>query len=482
MSMTTQGTEKNHAAIWQNCLKLIQDNLPAQSFKTWFEPIVPVKLESNVLTIQVPSQFFYEWLEEHYVTLLRKTIKQELGKEGRLEYSIIVENNNSKPYTINLPTAHGQKHENNEVNIPFNVGTTIKNPFVIPGIKKYNIESNLNPIYVFDSFIEGESNRLARTAGVNVAAKPAGTAFNPLMIFGGVGLGKTHLVHAIGNQIKQLHKNKIVLYVSSDKFTNQFVDSMRNEKFNDFMNFYQYIDVLILDDVQFLSGREKTQEIFFQIFNALHQSGKQLILTSDRAPKDLKGMDERLLSRFKWGLSAELTTPDFETRIEILKQKMYQEGVQLPQEVVEFVAHNINTNIRELEGAMISLLAQASLNRRQIDLDLAKQMIKNFVKNSSREISIDYIQKVVCDYYKISVELVKSKTRKREIVQARQISMFFAKDLTKSSLKTIGMFFGGRDHSTVIHACQTVNDLMETDKQFKNDVVEIGKKIKINTV
>ncbi len=254
-------------------------------------------------------------------------------------------------------------------------------------------------------------------------------------------MGKTHLVHAIGNQIKQLHKNKIVLYVSSDKFTNQFVDSMRNEKFNDFMNFYQYIDVLILDDVQFLSGREKTQEIFFQIFNALHQSGKQLILTSDRAPKDLKGMDERLLSRFKWGLSAELTTPDFETRIEILKQKMYQEGVQLPQEVVEFVAHNINTNIRELEGAMISLLAQASLNRRQIDLDLAKQMIKNFVKNSSREISIDYIQKVVCDYYKISVELVKSKTRKREIVQARQISMFFAKDLTKSSLKTIGMFF-----------------------------------------
>lgn len=482
--MSNQELEKTAKSVWDNCLKIIKDNVPAQSFKTWFEPIIPLKMEGNVMTIQVPSQFFYEWLEEHYVTLLRKTIRHELGKEGRLEYNIIVENTSgqNKPYTINVPTTHNQKHDNMDVNVPLNIGTHIRNPFVIPGIKKINIESHLVPGYVFENFIEGDCNRLARNAGFEVAKKPGSTAFNPLMIFGGVGLGKTHLVHAIGNQIKQTHKNKVVLYVSADKFISQFVDSLKNEKFNDFMNFYQYIDVLIMDDVQFLAGKDKTQEIFFQIFNALHQSGKQLILTSDRAPKDLKGMDERLLSRFKWGLSAELASPDFETRVEILRQKMYIEGIQLPQDVVEYVAHNISNNIRELEGAMVSLLAQSSLNKKQIDIELAKQMVKNFVKNSSREISIDYIQKVVCDYYKIPVEQVKSKTRKREIVQARQISMFFAKDLTKSSLKTIGMYFGGRDHSTVIHACQTVNDLIETDKTFRNDVQEISKKIKINTM
>ena len=476
--------EKAYVKVWDSCLDIIKDNVSSQSFKTWFEPIKPIKLSANVLTIQVPSQFFYEWLEEHYVTLLKKALKAELGTGSRLEYNIIVENgsNNSNPYMVNLPGSSNTKSDSQNIGVSLNLSNNIKNPFIIPGIKKVNIDSNLNANLTFDNFIEGDCNRLARSAGYAVANKPGGTSFNPLMIFSETGLGKTHLVQAIGNMIKQNSKNKVVLYVPVEKFVNQFVDSVRNNSNQDFMNFYQHVDVLIVDDVQFLENKQKTQEIFFTIFNHLHQLGKQIILTSDRAPKDLKGMDERLLSRFKWGLSAELTTPDFETRIEILKQKMYQEGVQLPQEVVEFVAHNINTNIRELEGAMISLLAQASLNRRQIDLDLAKQMIKNFVKNSSREISIDYIQKVVCDYYKISVELVKSKTRKREIVQARQISMFFAKDLTKSSLKTIGMFFGGRDHSTVIHACQTVNDLMETDKQFKNDVVEIGKKIKINTV
>lgn len=262
----------------------------------------------------------------------------------------------------------------------------------------------------------------------------------------------------------------------------QFIDSVKNNNNNDFVNFYQYLDVLIIDDVHFFAKKEKTQEIFFQIFNHLHQSGKQLILTSDRAPKDLKDMDERLLSRFKWGLSADLQVPDFETRVAILEHKMYTDGITLNREVVEYVAHSIDTNIRELEGALISLLAQASLNRKEIDLDLAKQILKNFVKNVSKEISIEYIQKLVCDYFGISIDMVKSKTRKREIVQARQISMYFAKDLTKSSLKTIGMHFGGRDHSTVIHACQTVNDLMETDKKFKLDVDELSKRIKINTL
>ncbi len=481
--MSTQ-MEMTCETVWQNCLKLIKDNVNPQSFKTWFEPIKPIKLENKVLTIQVPSQFFYEWLEEHYVTLLRKTLKQELGPASRLEYNIIVENGSggNKPYTINVPTNSAARAEQNEVGLPLNISTNIKNPFIIPGLKKINIDAQLNPNYTFENFIEGDCNRLARSAGFAVANKPGGTAFNPLMVFGGTGLGKTHLVHAIGNHIKQVNKNKVVLYVSAEKFMSQFIDSVKNNNNNDFVNFYQYLDVLIIDDVHFFAKKEKTQEIFFQIFNHLHQSGKQLILTSDRAPKDLKDMDERLLSRFKWGLSADLQIPDFETRVAILEHKMYTDGITLNREVVEYVAHSIDTNVRELEGALISLLAQASLNRKEIDLDLAKQILKNFVKNVSKEISIEYIQKLVCDYFGISIDMVKSKTRKREIVQARQISMYFAKDLTKSSLKTIGMHFGGRDHSTVIHACQTVNDLMETDKKFKLDVDELSKRIKINTL
>ena len=476
--------EKTCEDVWNGILKLIQDNVPAQSFRTWFEPIKPIKFDNKVLTIQVPSQFFYEWLEEHYVSLLKKTLKQELGVGARLEYNIIVENGtaSSSPYIVNIPGSTSSKADLQQSSVGINLNPSIKNPFIIPGIKKVNIDSNLNPSLTFDNFIEGDCNRLARSAGIAVANKPGGTSFNPLMIFSETGLGKTHLVHAIGNLIKQNSRNKIVVYVPVEKFMNQFVDAIRNNSNQDFINYYQQIDVLIVDDVQFLENKQKTQEIFFTIFNHLHQQGKQIILTSDRAPKDLKGMDERLLSRFKWGLSADLQTPDFETRQAILEYMMYNDGITLSREVVEYVSHNINTNIRELQGALVSLLAQASLNRKEVNIDLAKQILKNFVKNNTREISIEYIQKLVCDYFTIPVEQVKSKTRKREIVQARQISMFYAKDLTKSSLKTIGMHFGGRDHSTVIHACQTVNDLMETDKKFKADIDEIGKRIKMNLV
>ena len=477
-------SEKTCEGVWNSIIKIIQDNVPPQSFKTWFEPIKSIKLDNKVLTIQVPSQFFYEWLEEHYVTLLKRALKQELGAGSRLEYNIIVENatSNSAPYVMNLPGSNNAKSDSQNIGVPLNLNPGIKNPFIIPGLKKVNIDSNLNSNLTFDNFIEGDCNRLARAAGLSVATKPGGTSFNPLMIFSETGMGKTHLVQAIGNMIKQNSKNKIVLYVPIEKFTNQFVDSVKNNSNQDFLNFYQQVDVLIVDDVQFLENKQKTQEIFFTIFNHLHQQGKQLILTSDRAPKDLKGMDERLLSRFKWGLSADIQVPDFETRQAILEHMMYNDGINLHKDVVEYVAHNINTNVRELQGALVSLLAQASLNRKEVTIDLAKQILKNFVKNSSREISIECIQKLVCDYFQIPVEHVKSKTRKREIVQARQISMFYAKDLTKSSLKTIGMHFGGRDHSTVIHACQTVNDLIETDKKFRADIEEIGKRIKMNLV
>jgi chromosomal replication initiator protein len=477
-------SEKNAEQVWSNCLKLIQDNVSPQSYKTWFEPIKPIKLENKILNIQVPSQFFFEWLEEHYVSLLRKALKSELGPGSRLEYNIIVENSNqnSSPYMVNLPGSSSSRAESQNINMPLNLSNNIKNPFIIPGLKKVNIDSNLNPNSNFDNYIEGECNKLARSAGFAVANKPGGTAFNPLMIFSDTGLGKTHLVHAIGNQIKIQNKNKVVLYVPVEKFVNQFVDSLRNNSNQDFLTYYQNVDVLIVDDIQFLENKQRTQEIFFSIFNHLHQQGKQIILTCDRAPKDLKGMDERLLSRFKWGLSCDLQAPDFETRLAILEHMMYADGITLHRDVVEYVAHNINTNVRELRGALVSLLAQSSLNKKDVTLDLAKQILKNFVKNATREISIEFIQKLVCDYFTIPVDLVKSKTRKREIVQARQISMYYAKDLTKSSLKTIGMHFGGRDHSTVIHACQTVNDLMETDKKFKADIEEIGKRIKINLV
>ena len=387
--------------------------------------------------------------------------------------------NSSKPYTVRIPTSNRKETKNPAVSMPLDVGsgTTIRNPFIIPGLKKVVVDSQLNPNYSFDTYIEGDSNRLARSAGFAVANKPGGTAFNPLLIYGGTGLGKTHLSHAIGIEIKKNHPNKTVLYVSSEKFTQQFIESVRNNTQNDFMHFYQMIDVLIIDDVQFLSGKERTQDVFFHVFNHLHQNGKQLILTSDKPPVEMQGMEQRLLSRFKWGLSADLQIPSTETRIAILEMKMYQEGIELPKEVIEYLAYSITTNVRELEGALISLIAQSSLNKKSITLDLAKKMIDKFVKNTAREVSIDYIQKVVCDYFDLNIELLKSKTRKREVVQARQIAMFFSKKLTKSSLANIGAHCGGKDHATVLHACKTVNNLMETDKTFRGYIDELDKKI-----
>jgi len=389
---------------------------------------------------------------------------------------------NQKPFTVKLPTTDKQSVKNAAVTMPIDLNqqTPIRNPFIIPGLKKVNVDSQLNPNYAIENFVEGDCNRLARSAGYAVANKPGGTAFNPLLIYGGVGLGKTHLANAIGIEIKKNHPNKTVLYVSSEKFTHQFIDSVKNNTQNDFIHFYQMIDVLIIDDVQFFAGKEKTQDVFFHIFNHLHQNGSQLVLTSDKPPVELQGMEQRLLSRFKWGLSADLQAPDLETRIAVLNKKMYQDGIDLPKDVVEYLAYSITTNIRELEGALISLIAQSSLNKKAITLDLAKQMIDKFVKNTAREVSIDYIQKVVCDYFNLPLELMKSKTRKREVVQARQIAMYFSKQLTKSSLATIGAHCGGKDHATVLHACRTVNNLIDTDKRFRVYISDIEKKINLS--
>ncbi|MFW5804173.1 MAG: chromosomal replication initiator protein DnaA, partial [bacterium] len=278
--------------------------------------------------------------------------------------------------------------------------------------------------------------------------------------------------------VKDKYPDKTVLYVNANKFQTQYVDAIRSNNLNDFIHFYQMIDVLIIDDVHEFAGKEKTQDTFFHIFNHLHQSGKQLVLTSDKPPVELQGMEQRLLSRFKWGLSADLQSPDFETRIAILKKKVYNDGIDIPNEVIEYIATHISNNVRELEGALISLLAQSTLNKREITLELAKEMIDKLIKNTNREISIDYIQKVVCNYFNIGVDMLQSKTRKREIVQARQVAMFFSKNLTKSSLATIGSQIGNKDHATVLHACKTVNNLLDTDKSFKRQMEEIEKKLK----
>lgn len=467
-------------SVWINCLDFIKDNIQPQAFKTWFEPIKPVKLADTALSIQVPSKFFYEWLEEHYVKLLKVALTKELGETAKLVYIIKMENTygNREPFTEKIPSSNRSTVEPQELDVAIkSKNPELKNPFVIPGIRNIKIESQLNPNYNFDNFLEGDSNRLARSAGMAVANKPGGTSFNPLLVFGGVGLGKTHLAHAIGVEIKDKYPERTVLYISAEKFTQQYIESVKKNTRNDFIHFYQLIDVLIIDDVQFLSGKSGTQDVFFHIFNHLHQNGKQVILTSDKAPVDMQDIEQRLLSRFKWGLSAELQVPDYETRISILKNKLYRDGVEMPEDIIDYVAKHIKTNIRELEGAIISLIAQSSFNKKEITLELAQLVVEKFVKNTKREVSIDYIQKVVSDYFEMDVATLQSKTRKRHIVQARQLAMFFAKKFTKASLASIGSQIGKRDHATVLHACKTVDNLAETDKQFKKYIDDLTKKL-----
>lgn len=464
--------------VWNDCLRVIQDNVAEQSFKTWFKPIKPYKLEEKVLTIQVPSQFFYEWLEEHYVHVLKRAIDAVMGPGAKLSYSVVVDqggNSGAAPYTINLPNNQNRKSSSNS-------GPNYNSPFELKSVDSVFQSSQLNNNYTFHSYIEGDCNRLARSAGQAVAQKPGITSFNPLMLYGGVGLGKTHLVQAIGNEIKDNLPDKFVLYVSSEKFTNQFMDAVKNNKIQEFQNFYLQVDILIIDDVQFLSGKEKTQEIFFHIFNHLHQAGKQIVMTSDCPPRDLKGLQERLLSRFKWGLTADIQQPDLETRIAIINKKMEEDGINIPEDVIEYLAYSVDTNIRELEGVIISLIAHSSLNRAEIDLELAKQTLKNIVEDIETEVGVDYIQKTIAEYFHLKVDELKDKIRKKEIVIARQTAMYFCKEYTNHSLKSIGYHFGGRDHSTVIHAVQTVNDMMDTNANYKNSVEELRKKLKMKAI
>ena len=465
-----------HVTVWTNCLRVIRESIGEQSFRTWFEPIEPVSLTADgVLTIQVPTQFFYEWLEEHYVDVLRKAISQELGPRGRLEYSIIVDQGDArnKPQTVHLPTTGAPKPR------PLPVVTEVaRNPFAQKALDRNQLHSQLNDSYTFDTYIEGSCNRLARSAGWAVANKPGTTSFNPLMIYGGVGLGKTHLVQAIGNHIKRQWPEKFVLYISSEKFVNQFIEMVRAGAVEDFANFYLQVDTLIIDDVQFFKEKEKTQEMFFHIFNHLHQSGKQIVMTSDRPPRELAGLQDRLLNRFKWGLTADVQSPDLETRIAIIQSKMASDGIDIPDKVVEYLAYSVDTNVRELEGVLISLVAQSSLLRREVDLEMAKAALRHVIADVDTEVNLDFIQKTVADYYGLPVDLLKDKTRKKEVVMPRQLAMYFAKELTPLSLKLIGHGFGGRDHTTVIHSVQVVSELIDRDPQFRATVDELRARFK----
>lgn len=463
--------------VWAKCLEFIKDNIDEQPFLTWFAPIVPVTLEGKTLKIKVPSQFVYEWLEDNYIGLLKSAMTYTLGEGARLIYII-----DSPVDKKQLPSTNRPELAKQSLTLATEAkDPELKNPFVIPGIREITVDPQLNLHQNFDNFVEGESNRLARSAGIAVANKPGGTAFNPLFIFGGVGLGKTHLAHAIGVDIKEKYPKKKVLYVSAEKFTQQFISASTakdkdKNNLNDFIHFYQLIDVLIVDDIQFLSGKVKTQDAFFHIFNHLHQTGKQVILTSDKAPVDLFDIEQRLLSRFKWGLSAELTTPDYNTRYKILQNKFYTDGAEISEDIIAYLAENIRTNIRELEGVSNSLIAQAAFNRKEYSIELAQSIIEKSVKNSQYDLTIDHIQQIIADYFNLDIESLHSKTRKRNVVQARQLAMFFSKKYTKSSLSTIGSQIGQRDHATVLHACKTVENLIETDREFKKYVSDLETK------
>jgi chromosomal replication initiator protein len=478
--------EEEYKKVWAACLRMIEDTLGPENhmaFETWFRPIVPLQLDGTTLIVQVPSQFFYEYLEEHYIDLLKRVIKLQLGVSGMLKYSVVMDQSiSTSPIVTTLPSQSRQSTRNPLTDLPVDINKggerELPNPFIIPGIQKTRVNSQLSPNYTLDNFVEGDCNRLARSAGYAVAEKPGQTSFNPLLLHSNVGLGKTHLANAIGLKTKEMHPDKVVLYVTSEQFMAQYAQAGRDGTTNDFIRFYEQIDVLIVDDIQFWSGKgQKTQEAFFHIFNHLHQRNCQIIITSDKAPGELQGLEPRLISRLKWGLNADLQAPDVETRKRILRQKLQNDGIEMSDEVVEYIAYNINTNVRELEGALISLMAQSSLNHKQITLELTKQMIDKYVQSSAREITIDYIQKVVCDYLQLPVETIQNTSRKREVVQARQLSMYFAKKITKSSLAVIGMQCGNKDHATVLHACKTIDNLRQTDRHMRAMVDELEKKL-----
>lgn len=447
--------------IWDKCLHIIRDNVSANAFLTWFADIVPLEYKNKTLNIQVKSHFIYEFLEENYIDLLAATLTRVIGEGAGLKYTILTDTTNGDG---------GNNGENREERgthtVPSNNRTTEK----ADAIDELN--SMLISKYTFDNYVEGSSNKLSRTAAESVAMFP-GKTFNPLFIHGASGVGKTHLINAIGSKIKQLHPDLRVLYISAHLFQVQYTDSILHKNFNDFIRFYQSIDILIIDDIQEFAGLSGTQNAFFHIFNHLHLNGKQLIMTSDRSPAQLKGMEERLITRFKWGLTAEIEKPDLELRKNILRNKIRRDGLKFPEEVITYIAEHVNASVRDLEGIIVSLMAHSTINNRDIDLQLAHKILGGLSEYEKEPISVEKIVKTVAEYYNVDVNSINTKSRKREIVLVRQTAMFLAKKHLDLSTSKIGQQIGRRDHATVLHACKTISNLLDTNKKFRGEMNEI---------
>lgn len=456
-----------HEKVWGECLAIIKDILPPQVFDVWFVPIRPLSIEDKMLTLLLPSSYFYEMLEDRFCDLLFMVLNRVIGTGAKLNYRVMVTNSGDAPTLVDQS---GGRRQN------AGQGQTVFNPF--QGLPSKKIDSQLNHNYTFANFVEGGCNLLARSAGMTIAKQPGRNTFNPMFIYGGSGLGKTHLANAIGLEAERLNPNLNVLYVSANKFQTQYMEATRNNKSTDFLNFYQSLDVLIVDDIQDMASRTGTQNTFFHIFNHLHQAGKQLILTSDQSPNVLQGLDHRILSRFKWGLSAELEAPDFNTKKGILLNKVKAEGLLIPEDVVDYIAGAVTDNVRELEGVVSSLLAQSILINAEINLDLAQKVVGKIANTTTKVVNISKIQEVVCDYYNLEVNDIQTKSRKRVVVQARQVAMYLARKYTKNSLTAIGELIGNRDHATVLHACKTVAEQSEIDKELKQSLDSIEEKLR----
>ena len=443
---------------WAQCQTILADNLTTSAYQTWFAPIVPLQFAQGVLTLQVKSQFVAEYIEENYIPLLSAAIFRVFGQGTKLEYRVLIDAT-SGAGTM-LPSAGAPSKSQMLPNMPQPASAN-------------NFDTQLNTFYTFDSFVAGEPNKLARNAGMSIVQNPGRTAFNPLFIYGGSGVGKTHLANAIGNQALALNPYARVLYVSANTFKLQYQDAAKANRIPDFLNFYQAVDVLIVDDIQYFAGLKGTQDTFFHIFNYLQQSRKQLILTSDRPPIELKDIEERLLTRFKWGLAAEITRPDYQLRRNILLSKMHRDGITLSDDVIDFIAQNVRESVRDLEGILASLLAHSTLTDKEIDVQLAEQIISRIVAIQPRQTTIPDIIATVAEYFNVPPKSIVAQNRSKDISQARHVALYLSKELTNCSLNEIGFKMGRRTHATVLHSISLVKSQLEFDPVLRQRVAQL---------